>query len=207
MYPLRSLIRCGDCGRVMSHNRNSTFYCQYGIYQNNGKCNSAMRYRESDLEEIAFHAIQLLIQLIDERKKKNLSFDSKNAKVRQQKMRVLSGLQKQVRKYREQRLSVYERYSNGAVSKSDYLAQKKALNERLSATEEQIALLEDQLLQTEQFRGCNSDIDRAADAFANEKKLTYEMAHAFIEAIHVFSDGRREIVWKFKDIAELLGTT
>ena len=73
--------------------------------------------------------------------------------------------------------------------------------------EEQIALLEDQLLQTEQFRGCNSDIDRAADAFANEKKLTYEMAHAFIEAIHVFSDGRREIVWKFKDIAELLGTT
>ena len=27
MYPLRSLIRCGDCGRVMSHNRNSTFYC------------------------------------------------------------------------------------------------------------------------------------------------------------------------------------
>ena len=60
-----------------------------------------MRYKEADLEEIAFHAIQLLIQLVDERKKKNLSFDSKNAKVRQQKMRVLSGLQKQVRKYRE----------------------------------------------------------------------------------------------------------
>ena len=105
------------------------------------------------------------------------------------------------------RLREYERYSNGAVSKSDYLAQKKALNERLSATEEQIALLENQLLQTEQFRGCTSDIDRAADAFANEKNLTYEMAHAFIDAIHVFPDGRREIVWKFKDIAELLGTT
>ena len=69
-----------------------------------------------------------------------------------------SPLQKQVKKYREQRLREYERYSNGAVSKSDYLAQKKALNERLSATEEQIALLENQLLQTEQFRGCNSDI-------------------------------------------------
>ena len=85
MYPLRSLIRCGDCGRVMSHNRNSTFYCQYGIYQNHGKCDSSMRYREADLEEIAFHAIQLLIQLVDERKKKDISFDSKNAKARQQK--------------------------------------------------------------------------------------------------------------------------
>ena len=207
MYPLRSLIRCGDCGRVMNHNRNSTFYCQYGIYQNNGKCDSSMRYREADLEEIAFHAIQLLIQLVDKRKKKNILFDSKNAKTRQQKIRVLSGLQKQVKKYREQRLREYERYSNGAVSKSDYLAQKKALNERLSAAEEQIALLEDQLLQTEQLHGCNSDIDRAADAFVNEKNLTYEMAHAFIDAIHVFPDGRREIAWKFKDIAELLGTT
>ena len=100
-----------------------------------------MRYREADLEETAFHAIQLLIQLVDERKKKNISFDNKNMKARQQKIRVLSGLQKQVKKYREQRLREYERYSNGAVSKSDYLAQKKALNERLSATEEQIALL------------------------------------------------------------------
>ena len=166
-----------------------------------------MRYKEADLEEIAFHAIQLLIQLVDERKKKDISFDSKNAKARQQKMRVLSGLQKQVRKYREQRLSIYEQYSNGGVSKSDYLAQKKALNERLSATEEQIALLEDQLLQAEQFHVRSSDIDRAADTFANENNLTYEMAHAFIEAIHVFPDGRREIVWKFKDIAELLSKT
>jgi len=43
---------------------------------------------------------------------------------------------------------------------------------------------------------------QVAKAYSEETKLTWEMAHAFIQAIYAYPDGRREIRWEFKDIAK-----
>ena len=46
-----------------------------------------------------------------------------------------------------------------------------------------------------------SRLAEAVKAYREMPVLTWEMAHAFVEAIYVYPDGRREIHWKFKEIA------
>jgi len=43
---------------------------------------------------------------------------------------------------------------------------------------------------------------QAAKDYSEETELTWEMAHAFIQAIYAYPDGRREIQLKFKNITE-----
>lgn len=50
----------------------------------------------------------------------------------------------------------------------------------------------------EEFAPQTSQLDR----FLNEPSLTYDMAHAFVEAVYIYPDGTTEICWKFKDFPE-----
>lgn len=202
LYPLRSLVRCGCCGRVMERSRRKTFCCPYGRYNKDGTCDSTVHYSEAELEKVVFGTIQMFLQTAVS----NCSFSGKSQKRRtseiKNKMKILSELQKQVEKWNGQKLSLYEQYVDGSISKQIYLEQKTDLTKKIAASDNEIGRLEADITQLElPLSAGETMLERAVTAHAGDDSLTYEMAHAFVHAVYAFPDGRYEINWKFKDIA------
>lgn len=55
-YPLKGLVRCGNCGRVMQRN-GKNYYCPYSLQDKDTDCAVKERYSESELENTVFQAI------------------------------------------------------------------------------------------------------------------------------------------------------
>lgn len=202
LYPLCSLVRCGCCGRVMERSRRKTFCCPYGRYNKDGTCDSTVHYSEAELEKVVFGAIQMFLQTAVS----NCSFSGKSQKRRtleiKSKMKILSELQKQVEKWNGQKLSLYEQYVDGIISKQIYLEQKTDLTNKITASADEIGRLEADIARLElPLSAGETMLERAVTAHAGDDSLTYELAHAFVHAVCAFPDGRYEINWKFKDIA------
>lgn len=201
LYPLRSLVRCGNCGRVMYHNKGGTFYCSYGRTSGDEGCSPAVKYSEKELEEIAYQAIRMLLNAAseDEQKKK---VKSREISKTRRKLAVSAGLQRESETLKKQRLVLYEQFSGGEISKTAYLERKAVLDERLDAIRTELAKSEEETaMQKDSAPFQTTGFESEAKGYLGETSLTWEMAHAFIQAIYVYPDGRREIRWKFRDIA------
>ncbi|MCR5604811.1 MAG: recombinase family protein [Lachnospiraceae bacterium] len=198
-YPLRSLVYCGNCGRHMNRmTRVDKFYCLYGHHGGHEGCKGIISPRMSDMEKIVLNAIKGWIEQ-NEMEFKNS--ENQHFKKMQEKKKCRLGVreqEEQLRFLKRNKLLIYEQYSDGILSKTEYLQKKASIDEEIKEFEDpkeriRIATLEGE----ETF--VSSEKDALCRAFGDEEKLTYEMAHAFVEKIIVYRDERLEIVWKYKD--------
>ena len=75
------------------------------------------------------------------------------------------------------------------------------LDEKLRTIEDSIAAAKQRIADLESVEESEPQTSQL-DRFLNETSLTYEMAHAFVEAVYIYPDGTTEIRWKFKDFTE-----
>lgn len=98
---------------------------------------------------------------------------------------------------------VYEKYAAGTISREEYIKQKSEADVKLAENDKAIQCGHERMQQLDSEQSCS---DKRLDAVSREIKvnglLTYELAHAFVEAIYVHDHDGIEIVWKFKDIFE-----
>lgn len=201
-YPLRSLVRCGNCGRCMTFLKSRKgFYCTYGRTDKNSACPTEAIYTAADIEQRIYDAIMLFLKAAGE--KSNLSdklLKKKKSEI-QKNMDALTDFQKQCGKLKKQKLKSYEGYSSGTITKQAYLDEKRIIDEKLHTIENSIDAAKQRIADLESLEESEPQTSQL-DRFLNEPILTYEMAHAFVEAVYIYPDGTNEICWKFKDFTE-----
>ncbi len=202
MYPLRSLVRCGNCDRAMTYDkRRKGFYCPYGKTATESQCPTDIIYGSGELEGILFNAITAIVQatVTDKLSSKEMRHRSRDAI--QEKLDLLSSLQAQSEKQKKLKLKLYEQYTSGELARHSYLERKKAVDEKVTSTAEKIDALETVVAELEAANtNHETAFEQSCNTFFGETALSYESAHAFVKAVYVFSDKRVEIHWKFKDV-------
>ncbi len=202
-YSLRSLIRCGNCGRSMLFNRNKTgFYCTYGRTDPDSGCPSKPILAVEALEKCIYDAIMLYLSASGTKGKTSNELLKMKKNELEKCVESITDIQKQRDKLKKQKLHDYERYTAGTMSKQAYLDNKRNIDEKLSALKQQISDAEQRMRKLEEIDEQSEAISPETAAFVNEPKLTYEMAHAFVDMVYVYPDGTNEIRWKFKDFMQ-----
>ena len=201
-YPLRSLVRCGNCGRCMAFLKSGKgFYCTYGRTDRNSACPTGAIHLAADIEQRIYDAIMLFLKAADERGNLSDKFLKKKKSEIQKNMDMLTDFQKQCGKLKKQKLKSYEEYSGGVMTKQAYLDDKRIIDEKLRTIEISIATAKQRIADLESLEESEPQTSQF-DRFLNELRLTYEMANAFVEAVYIYPDGTNEICWKFKDFTE-----
>ena len=205
-YPLKGLVRCGSCKRVMARRKlkstGEVYYtCPYAANQQDSECAAGVRYMEVDLEQIAYHAIEQVISLAEKQAAQNKRVASKKIDVINGHMFRLRELQKQEQQLRSEKLHCYERYIAGAISKSDYMKRKSETDEKLSEITNAIKEHQGQLSSFEQTQSsADKQVNIQCFQLVKSQHLTSELARAFIKAIFVYAPDQIEIEWRFRDM-------
>ena len=202
IYPLRSLVYCGNCGRRMQKRKVSmSFVCAYTRTNPDSGCVDIRWEDGKELEQIVFRAIRDYIHLADKNRKKAKIFQKDRQRTIRAEVQSIGSLQEEISRLKQDKLKLYEKYCADKLDRNAYLAEKTAIDERIakletdiSSTEERVSGLE------EQSPEISSELEAACVTFQNETALTYDMAHAFVDRIVVYAEGNTEIRWRFKDI-------
>lgn len=201
-YPLRSIVRCGNCGRCMTFLKSKKgFHCTYGRADRNSACPTAAIHTAADIEQHIYDAIMLFLKASGDKGDLSDKLLKKKKSEIQKNMDMLTDFQKQCGKLKKQKLKIYEEYSGGAIIKQAYLDEKRIIDEKLRSIEDSIVAAKQRIADLESIEESEPQTSQL-DRFLNEPSLTYEMAHAFVEAVYIYPDGTTEICWKFKDFSE-----
>lgn len=200
LYPLRSLVVCGYCGRHMTRRSEmNKFCCTFGRNGVEIECKGLYSQNESEMEKIVFNAIKDFIAMREtDREADNRIFLKK--KLEANKICVnINELEGKIALLKRKKLDLYEKYCTGQMNKSTYLAEKSSLDEAIEELAEAIEACKSRIDDcADEESHIFSETDAVCEAFKDEAKLTYDMAHAFIEKINVYWDDRMEIIWRFK---------
>ena len=155
------------------------------------------------IEEIVFQAIQDYMRLADNNKAEQ---KQQIHELHQSAVSVHAKIEKLtqcVESLKNRKFRAYNRYSSGGMSKEDYLQRKREIDEDIALIEAELASKENQRETIkENENAANSELADICETFRGEESLTYDMAHAFVEAVYIYPDGTTEICWKFKDFTE-----
>lgn len=202
-YPLRILVHCGVCGRIMQRQKNSRviyYACFKSVSNRETACTVGAQFIEVDLERIVkndlLEKLHLLADADDRLHKAAASTEGTEENLRFR----LEQIEKRLKQISVGRISAYERYTEGRLQRDIYLIEHDKMNtesDSLSAGKER---LEEELLSLELTETCDM-----ARRTLTADELTNEMLLFFIDRVNVFSGMRVEIIYRLSDeIAQLV---
>ncbi|MCC8102181.1 MAG: recombinase family protein [Clostridiales bacterium] len=200
-YPLKGLVRCGNCRRMMSiwqnsgekvygclHKRGVGSYSKcYGGSHKESTVNMRVAYA---LREVMGMAKFLDDTVIRQKNDRSIMLEFPDTKKMKSELETL----------RAESIRQYEAYSDRVISREDYINKKRELTEKIHTLEEQMRRAEEINQEQEKTTGEVRDV---ADEYAPApfKKDLKELAQSFIEAVYLYDDTRMEIVFKCEDSA------
>ena len=205
-YVLKGLVRCGNCGRVMAHRRlkptgEAYFICPYGANKQEDGCAAGGRCMEAELESTVYNAINQFAAFVEKQTAHNQRGSLIQMEAARKHMDRMKVMQTQAEQFKASRFQGYERYSNGEISRADYLKLKEDTDQKLA--ENTLAVQKEQ----ERVNASEADTlrpDGELDALCRElaasKELTAGLARSFIKAIYIYGADRVEIVWRYQDL-------
>lgn len=205
-YPLKGLVRCGNCKRVMTRRKQRStgemFYtCPYAVNQPDSECAAVAHHMETKLEQIAYQGIKQVLSLSEKQAARNKQATAKKISVVSGYMSQLRELQRQEQQLKSEKLRCYERYVAGNLSRTEYMRQKSETDEKLAEITEAIKQHRGQLSSLEQRQpSADKQVEIQSLQFAKSERLTSELARAFIKAIYIHASDRIEIEWRSKDL-------
>lgn len=204
-YPLRSLVRCGCCGRIMSRARGDKkrgrFYkCDKSTAFQNTFCPIGERFYEADLERLVIASLSQILQIAADEDKR-LRSAAASMKGTAENIRLSIGkAEQQMKKNAAEKMDAYERYSDGEISRGEFMKARDRITAENASLEAQKARLEKQLSELEQASSSElRETAAAADSFFRAGNITNQMLLQFIERVNVYSGMKVEIVYKFSD--------
>lgn len=95
-------------------------------------------------------------------------------------------------------MPLYEQYTDGKLSREDFLVEKKKYDEETARLEQRLHELQSrQNLQQESNQQAEKNISQLL-CYANQMELTEEIKEKLIDKVKVYSYNRIEICWKFE---------
>ena len=94
-------------------------------------------------------------------------------------------------------MPLYEQYTDGKLSREDFLMEKKKYDEETARLEQWLQELQSrQEIQQENHQQIEKNISQLK-CYADQMELTEEIKEKLIDKVKVYSDNRIEICWKF----------
>jgi len=202
-YLLRSLIRCGICGRAMSRNprgKEVAYYCDKSRFVEDTKCPVGERFMEKDLEKVVTDNFISMLNLIVDHEKKLKDAVSKTKGTEANLKQSVLRLEKSIKQNSQAKVTAYERYSDGAISRNEFMAIRDQLAMELEQYTQEKQNTEKQLSELQSAIDPElNQLSATAHEFLNAEQITNQMLLFFIDRIYVYSGMRIEIRYKFKD--------
>ena len=199
IYLLSGLVKCGGCGHMLRrHNRKSpTYDCYYKQYYEKGSCPSKS-VRESVIENVITVALEKLFTIFAKEEAKRRKRADKQNEMAIKLIKENQLLERQIGGLQNDKLSAYNRFSDGEVNKDDYLRLRDETDARLKTLIKQSEVLSRKISERREAATKN-EFHAAMDGLTFSGTLTREIAEALIEKVLIHDGGRIEIVWKFAD--------
>ena len=207
-YPLKGLVCCGNCKRALTRRKNRNvsgyFYqCTHSTNDRDTECPVGERYSETWLENAAYNAIGQMLSLAEKKAVKNHEISKRRKSAISECADTIRNLQKQSEQLKAVKLRLYEKYTSGSIAKAEYLKRKAEADAKMAENEEAIRKGHERMQELDSEHPCSDErLDAVLGEYQKNEGLTYELAHALIDAIYVHGQDSVEIVWKFKDIFE-----
>lgn len=194
---LTGYLICGCCGRKLSNGKkqNRFYYCNSARYLAGSDCEK-VRVSKERLKEIIYHSIKIQIDMIDLRvREREQLLDTGRLKAKE-KTRKLKLEKERLNKMKEEVMELYESYVSGAITKEDFLAEKKCLTEEQDLLTRTIQQMEeaDKVITMEG----KTVQEKEQLRFKETPELNAKMMKAFVKEVIVMPDQSVNIVWNFK---------
>ena len=203
-YPLKGLLKCGNCHRTLSRVHSSAGYyyrCTKSRTDEASDCPKGKLFTEKEIEGIVFRAIMQMLAMCQEQKKQKSSLTLTRKERIAACVAELQRLEQQQERYKQEKFRVYENFSGGTLTKGAYLKQREEIDSKLAAAKVEQEAQEQLLsgLERQAFQD-KAQEDDAFNSFAGATELTAELAGTFIKEVLVLSPTEIEIDWKFRDV-------
>ena len=207
-YPLKGLVCCGNCKRALTRrkrrNESGYFYeCTHSTHDRDTECLIGKRYSEAWLENTVYNSIGQMLALVEKEAVKEHEISKRRKSAISECADTIRDLQKQSEQLKAVKLKLYEKYTSGSITKAEYLKRKAETDAKMVENEEAIRQGRERMQVLDSEHPCSDErLDKVLGEYQKDEGLTYELAHALIDAIYVHGQDSIEIVWKFKDIFE-----
>ena len=204
-YPLKGLLKCGNCHRTLSRVHSSAGYYYYRCTKSrtdeNSDCPKGKLFTEKEIEGIVFRAVMQMLAMCQEQKKQKSSLTLTRKERIAACVAELQRLEQQQERYKQEKFRVYENFSGGTLTKDAYLKQREEIDSKLAAAKVEQEAQEQLLsgLERQAFQDKEQEED-VFNSFAGATELTAELAGTFIKEVLVSSPTEIEIDWKFRDV-------
>lgn len=194
-FLLKGLVRCGECGRLMTRER-GRFRCRYQKFTEHRHVDSIP---EAALDAILWKAVDIRLQFLEEReaifhREKELCEEKRRTllpEIRKKKLRA--------EKKREEIRQLYHYYRQGKMGKEEYLAKKRRERDLAEELEAELAVLESE---KEGLKRRIGEIGMCHASMVGQpewKGDRRELLQSLIENVNVYVGKEVEVRWKFRD--------
>ncbi|HRV30034.1 MAG TPA: recombinase family protein [Spirochaetia bacterium] len=203
-YPLKGLVRCGNCKRAMTRRKNKAgiryFQCIHSVNNGNTDCPVGRSFPEMDIEKVVFHALTQFLALAQKEAIQNREVGDLRKSAIKECADKIRTLQKQNEQHKASKLRLYEKYAAGSITKEAYIQQKATADVKIAENDGVIQRSHERMKELDSETACSDEkLDAVCEQYADCKALTHELTHTFISAVYIYDLDNIEIVWKFKD--------
>ncbi len=188
-----NLFNCGYCGRKMFKNRDKVM-CDQKYFIDGCICSNAVASISKANETIMSVLRQQLQIFIKEAElSKSIVNQMKPCDVNAE----ISALTNAIATMRKTWMPLYEKYSDGILSREAFLIEKQKYDEDVKKLETQLSeLMHTQSEQNAKIDTIRDDISQL-EQYVNQMELTEEIKEKFIDKVMVYGNNRIEIYWKY----------
>lgn len=191
----RNMYYCGYCGRKLQGDGSGVISCWQRYYLQECECRKA-RIKKENADNAVVEAVRQQIKLLV--REEELSKEAKNRTVPYSEQEEMKTLVKTIAAMKKTWMPLYEQYTDGKLSREDFLLEKKKYDEEIDRLELRMRELQDsQAVQSESSQQKTKRISQLL-CFADQIELTEEIKEKLIDKVKVFSDNRIEICWNFE---------
>lgn len=206
---------CACCrkniGVVRSNSGSNYFYyrCTTTLFNRHMKCVAHGKMKYQELHDVVFQVIKSHMKLCLEKTEQTRERNRSSYGVRQYRFYAgeIAKVQSSIRKIKSRERGLYEDYKDGIITSEEYLQYQQSYRQQTAELEKSAEeMLERQKCYQKDFLP-DKDWVAAVKKFMGKRKLTKEMADAFVERIVLDKEGNVEITLKYNDfLKELLQT-
>lgn len=212
-FPGKCICACcrKNIGVVRSNTGSNYFYyrCTTTMFNHHMKCAAHGRLKYHELHDVIFQVIKSHMKLCMEKTEQTRERNRSRYGVRQYHFYAgeIAKVQNSLRKVKSRERGLYEDYKDGIITSEEYLQYQQSYRQQTAELEQSVEeMLERQKCYQKDFLP-DKDWVAAVKKFMGKRKLTKEMADAFVERIVLDKEGNVEVTLKYDDfLRELLQT-
>lgn len=206
-------IVCADCGKIMGFRTEGTrhvnkFYrCKTYLNTVSGGCTNHLVSAEA-VNEAVFNAIHKHMHVCIDKEEtvKRLNAKTENLKKYDLYGKEADRIRKELQKTTEVKAGIFEDYRDKLIDEEQYVQ----ISEKYAAKIKELTARLDEMLKAQAAYSKEYHIDEdwkaVVEKYLNKRRLTREMAEAFVDRVVVHEDARIDVYLKYDDVLNDLKT-